>query len=92
MDSMSFDITKTQKQTILNLQHVDIELSTWVRDDDSTSSSVASAIILTTGAMYLQRNISTEQCEQLIEILHQHLANVKENELELIAINTREAA
>lgn len=89
---MSFDITKTSKDTTLQLNNVEIELSSWVRQCDFLGDGVSSVIIVSTGNMRLQANISKEQTEQLIENLHQHLANIKDNELELLAMNTKAAA
>ncbi len=88
---MSFDIRDTHKQTTLQLKECEIELSSWVRDQKSYPG-VAAVIIVRSGAMSMQQSISTEQCEYLIEMLHRHIANVKANELELIAAQTKVAA
>ena len=88
---MSLDITKWMKSVKRDFDNIEIDLSAWVRDQ-TKASGIAQNMTITTGAMHLYIPMEKESAEQLIEILHQHIANIKECELELLALQTKAAA
>ena len=88
---MSFDLTSRMKSVKLDVNAIEIDLSAWVRDQN-TFCGIAQTMMITTGAMTLHVSMEKERAEQLIENLHQHIANIKECELELIALQTKVAA
>jgi hypothetical protein len=87
VDTMSFDIREPFKTTSLHLKGVEIELASWI-----SQKIVNAVVVIRTGDMHLQKNLNKEQAEQLIENLQQHIANIKANEIEVLALETKAAA
>ena len=67
--------------------------SVWIRDYvPSDGEMIAAAIIVETGTARLQQSLSAVDAQAMIDMLIHHIENIKDAELELIAINTKAAA
>ena len=89
VDTMKLDFTTTKSlDEKLNVSDVKIRFASTIFSD----GTLQNAAFIKEGNFMLSMSIEREDAEKIISALNQHIANIKENELELIALNTKAAA
>jgi hypothetical protein len=78
-----------EKSSSIELGLSTLSLATWANADSYHVSSVMS---VWTGNAHWQVNLDADKSQALIDLLHVHIANIKANELEILALQTKVAA
>jgi hypothetical protein len=87
-NAMSNEILNSKRLSI-EIDNSTISLSTWTKKG---SENINSVISICTGDAHWQANLDTNKSQALIDLLHLHIANIKANELEILALQTKAAA
>lgn len=66
------------------VENVEFSASTWIRDARINTNFKLST---QAGKAYIWTSLDEDQANALIDHLHMHIANIKKNEIELIAMN-----
>ena len=89
VDTMSFDLKQMITLDVkARISGTDIRAAATVFSDNK----IQNAIWFMQGNFTLCMTLDSEDAENLIDTLTKHIANIKENELELLALQTKEAA
>lgn len=71
----------TKELMLSSYSHITaIDMSAWIQD-----GNLASVITLQTGNCHLQAHLNSENAQNMIAMLEQHIANIKTVEMDLIA-------
>lgn len=90
---MSFN-PDTHNTISMNIEKVRTELSIWIRDykNAALNEGIASILTMDLSPFHVHLNITEHNANILIEALHQHIANIKAAEIELLALSAKAAA
>lgn len=77
------------KSLSIGLNNSNLTLSTWTNEG---SDYVRSAISIWAGDAHWHATLDADKSQALIDLLHMHIANIKANELEVLALQTKAAA
>lgn len=90
---MSFNPNTHNTQTI-KIGNIQTDLTVWIKDSRNANfnDNVAAILTLDQGSFHVHVNMHEHDSNALIDALHQHIANIKAAEIELIALNTKETA
>jgi len=77
------------KQSSIELGLSTLSLATWT---NAGSFHVSSVMAIWTGNANWKVNLDADKSQALIDLLHLHIANIKANELEILALQTKVAA
>lgn len=91
-----FDINE-HSIAVVDLDHpygVKIKSNIWVKNslNNTYLGKVASVLTFETGAVSVQSSVSAEKAQELIKMLELHIEIIKSAEIELLALQTKEAA
>ena len=86
-NTMSFDPDTQNTQTI-QIGNIRTDLSVWIKSTRNANfnDNVAAVLTLDQGNFHVHVNMNEHDASALIDALHQHIANIKAAEIELIAL------
>jgi len=77
------------KRLSISFSNSSMNLSTWT---EKGSDYVKSVMSIWGGDAHWQADLDADKSQELIDLLHLHIANIKANELEILALQTKAAA
>lgn len=77
------------KRLSIRFSNSSMDLSTWT---EQSLDHVHSVISIWAGDAHWQADLDANKSQALIDLLHLHIANIKANELEILALQTKVAA
>jgi len=77
------------KRLSIGLNNSKMDLSTWTVEGKDYVNSVIS---IWAGDAHWQADLDADKAQAIIDLLHLHIANIKANELEVLALQTKAAA
>lgn len=77
-----------QKRLSIKFSNSSMDLFTWT---DGSLDYVNSVISIWAGDARWQADLDADKSQALIDLLHLHIANIKANELEILALQTKVA-
>lgn len=90
---MSFN-PDTHNTISMRIEKVNTELSVWIKDSKSSefNHAVASILTMDLSPFHIHLNMNEHNATLLIDMLHQHIANIKAAEIEILALSAKAAA
>lgn len=84
---MSLNIHNSLKKTSIKIDESNIELLAWINEDKCHQ-----ALCIRSGDFYWQIKLDESLATNLIDHLHKHIENIKQQHYDLIAFQTKAAA
>ena len=81
-------IQQNKRNCSMQLGGIELKLMSWPTE----RNTVAASLLITTGPVLVAETLDAEKSQILIDMLHMHIDNIKQAELDIIALQSKAAA